>query len=162
VPISILSFQGLLNALITPAANVLVSIGKPKYMSMQATVQAALMVIAVYPVALYYGINGVCVLTTLLSLGVFVYFLVIFSRMFKLGFKEIAGPLTPPLLSGFLTFVVLILFVAVSRSSVILLVGLPFLGAAFYFLALNLLSHGRDVRDIIALVNRSFGRKREP
>ena len=158
VPISILSFQGLLNALITPAANVLISIGKPKYMSMQATVQATLMVIAVYPVALYYGINGVCLLTTLLSLGVFIYFLMIFARMFRLSFKEIAAPLAPPLLSGFLTFVVLVLLVVSSRTSLTLLVGLSLLGAALYFFTLHLLSRGRDVRDMISLVNRSFGR----
>ena len=156
VPIAILSFQGLLNALIPPAANVLVSIGKPKYMSMQATVQAAVMVVAIYPVASCYGINGVCVLTTALSLGVLVYFLVVFSKIFKSRIVEIASPMGPPMLSGVATYVVLFLLVRASPVNALALVELSLLGAAIYFASLHLSSKGRDVRDLIGLVSRSF------
>ena len=156
MPIAILSFQGLLNALIPPAANVLISIGKPKYMSMQATVQAAILVAAIYPVALYTGINGVCVLTTMLSLGVLVYFLVVFSKIFKSRMIEIAKPMGPPLLSGFVTYVVLLLLVQASPFNVLALVALPLIGTGVYFSALHISSGGRDVRDLVGLVRESF------
>ena len=156
VPIAIISFQGLLNALITPAMNVLISIGKPKYMSIQASIQAAAMVVAIYPVAILFGINGVCFLTASLSLGVLVYYLVVFSRFFKEEFIEIIRPMAPPLLSGFMTYAVLVLSVFLVPTSAFWLVTLSLSGAALYIVALHFSSKGRDVRDLLGLFKRSF------
>jgi len=156
VPLAILSFQGLLNALITPAANVLISIGKPKYMSIQTSIQAAAMVVAIYPVAILFGINGVCVLTASLSLGVLVYFLFVFSRIFKEKSIEIIRPMAPPLLSGFVTYAVLVSSVLLVPTSAFWLVTLSLLGAALYIVALHFSSKGRDVRDLLGLFKRSF------
>lgn len=158
LPIAILSFQGLLNALIPPAANVLVAIGQPKYMSIQASVQAALMVVLVYPVALHFDIEGICYLTTLLSLGVFIYFLVVFSRIFKAGFVEISKPIAPALAGGLVTFVALSAGVTYLPETLLSLVAASLIGAALYLVCLHIASRGRDIRDFLGLLRGSFTR----
>jgi O-antigen/teichoic acid export membrane protein len=160
IPIAILSIQGLLNALILPASNVLISIGKPKYMSMQATVQAVAMVVGIYPVALFFGINGVCALTTTLSLGVLIYLLVVFSRIFGVRFLEMASPMAPSLLSGFVVYLVLAMLVSVLPRDATSLAVLVAAGTVVYTLSLHIASGGRDVRDFINLIRESFLRRR--
>jgi O-antigen/teichoic acid export membrane protein len=156
IPIAILSFQGLLNALIAPAANVLVSIGKPKYMSVQSTVQAALMTAAVYPVAAQWGINGVCVLTTTLSLGVMAYFMLVFSNVFKVGSAQMIRPMAPALASGLVTYVLLFTSVRLVGTSLFWLASMSALGAAVYLVCLHMFSGGKDVRDLIDLLRGTF------
>jgi O-antigen/teichoic acid export membrane protein len=153
---AIISFQGLLLALITPASNVLISIGKPKFLSIQASIQAAAMVVAIYPAAILFGINGVCVLTTSFSLGVLVYYVVILSRIFNEKFIEIIRPMAPPLLSGFVTYAVMVLLVSLVPASAFWLVSLSLSGAALYIVVLHFSSKGRDVRDLLGLLKRSF------
>jgi len=155
-PIAILSFQGLLNALFTPSWNVLVSIGKPKYMSIQATVQAVALVVGIYPAARFYGINGVCVLTTSLSFCVLIYFLVVFSRVFGTTVLSIIGPALPSFLSGAFTYAVLVLFVLILPTNSMSLVALALLGTAVYVVSLHVASRGHDVRDFVNLVRDSF------
>jgi len=161
VPLAILSLQGLMNALIAPSANVLVSIGKPKYMSAQATVQAAIIVVGVYPAAAYYGVNGVCVLTTVVSLGVLVYFLKVFSSVFKVRFFEIARPMFPPMLSGLLTYVFLLVMTSLLPIGPLSLIALVFVGGGLYVALLHLVSKGRDVRDFTNLTRRSLLNRQE-
>lgn len=161
VPLAILSFQGLLSALIAPAANVLMSIGKPKYMSIPTSIQAAAMVVAIYPVATLFGITGVCVLTTSLSLGVLVYFAVVFSRIFRARFIEIVSPMAPSLVSGFVMYSVLVVLVLFVQKDVLWLVTLSAFGTVLYVVVLHFVSGGRDVRDFIALFKRSFGGRQD-
>lgn len=160
IPIAILSFQGLLNALIPPAANVFVSIGKPKYMSVQATIQAAVMVAAVYPVTVLWGINGVCVLTTVLSLGVMVYFMVVFSRIFKVGFVQMLLPMAPALVSGLATYALLFVAVMLVDASFFWLVVFAALGTMVYLVLLHFSSRGRDLRDFLGLLWGAFPQRR--
>lgn len=161
VPITILSFQGLLNALVTPAANVLISIGRPKYMSAQATVQAVLIVVFIYPVAIRFAVEGVCYLTTSLSVGVLVYFLVVFSRIFKAGFVEISKPMAPALVSGFVMFAA-VFVLARHLPQTLLSLGIACLaGACLYLLLLHLVSGGRDVREFVGLL-KGLLRSEEP
>jgi O-antigen/teichoic acid export membrane protein len=159
IPIAILSIQGLLNALIPPASNVLISIGKPKYLSVQATVQAVAMVVGIYPVALYFGINGVCALTTILSLGVLIYLLVVFSRIFKVKLLEMASPIAPSLLSGFVVYFILAVLVSILPQDATSLTTLVAAGTVVYILSLHIASGGRDVRDFINLLRGSFLRR---
>jgi O-antigen/teichoic acid export membrane protein len=156
VPIAIMSFQGLLYALIAPAGNGLISIGKPKYLSMQTSVQAAVMIIAIYPVTVLFGINGVCVLTTSLFLGVLVYFFIVFSHIFKMRLVEIVSPIAPPLLSGLATYAVLMLSTLLVPTDATWLVTLSVLGAALYVAILHFVSKGRDVRDFLDLIGKSL------
>jgi PST family polysaccharide transporter len=156
VPIAILSFQGLLGALVPPAANVLISIGKTKYMSIQSSIQAAAMVILTYPVVVLFGINGVCILMVSLTLGVLVYFFVVFSRIFKKEFIEVIRPMAPPVLSGFVTYVALVMSVLLVPTNAFWLVTLSLSGAALYIVVLHFSSKGRDVRDLLGLFKRSF------
>ena len=158
-PIAVLSIQGLLNAVIAPASNVLIAIGKPHYLSAQATVQAVALMVGIYPVAVVYGINGVSVLTTMISLGVFVYFLAVFSRVFKSGVSEIAGPVMSPLASGLVTFVVLTLASSVLSESGISLFGLAAAGLGTYIISLHVTSRGRDVREFLDLMRASFAKQ---
>jgi len=155
-PIAIIAFQGLLLALVTPAANVLISVGKPKYMSIEASMVATAMVVAIYPAATLFGINGVCVLTTSLSLGALVYYVNVLSRVFKERLIEIVRPMAPPLLSGFVMYAVLVLCVFLVPTSAFWLVTLSLLGAGLYLGVLHLSSKGRDVRDILGLFKKSF------
>lgn len=159
VPIAIIAFQGLLLALVTPAANVLISVGKPKYMAIEASVVAAAMVVAIYPVATIFGLNGVCVLTMSLSLGALIYYLAVLSHVLKERFMEIAGPMAPPLLSGFVTYAVLLSGVILVPSTAFWLVTLSLLGGALYIVLLHFSSKGRDVRDLLGLVMKSFIRR---
>jgi len=156
VPIAIVSFQGLLIALIAPAANVLISLGKPRYMAIEASVVAASVVVAIYPVATHFGINGVCVLMVFLWLGSLVYYLAVLSRILKERFAEIARPMATPLLSGFGTYAVLALGVSLVPTNTFWLVTLSTLGAVLYIVVLHFLSKGRDVRDLLGLLKKSF------
>lgn len=156
IPIAIISFQGLLLALVTPAANVLISVGKPKYLSIEASIVAAAMVVAIFPVATHFGINGVCVLTTSLSLGALVYYVAVLSRVFKESLVVIAGPMAPPLLSCFVTYAVLVLCVSLVPTSAFWLVALSLLGAILYIVLLHISSKGRDVRDFLGLIKKLF------
>jgi uncharacterized protein YebE (UPF0316 family) len=61
----------------------LISVGKPRYMSIEASFVAAAMVVAIYPVATLFGIKGARVLTTSLSLGALVFHIAVLSRVFK-------------------------------------------------------------------------------
>jgi PST family polysaccharide transporter len=159
-PIAVLSIQGLLNALIPPSSNVLIAMGKPHYMSAQATVQAVALLVAIYPVAVAYGINGVSALTTMLSLGVLVYFLIVFSRVFESGLANIAAPLMPPLASGLVTFVLLTLASSVLPESWISLLGLAAAGSGIYLVCLHVASRGRDLRDFLGLLWGAFPQRR--
>jgi hypothetical protein len=125
-------------------------------MSVQSTVQAVALVAAIYPVAVAYGINGVSVLTTMLSLGVFVYFLIVFSRVFESNLADIAGPVMPPFASGLVTFVVLTLASSMLSGSWISLLGLATAGAGIYLVCLHVASRGRDIRDFLGLMRTSF------
>lgn len=158
IPLSILSFQGLLNSLICPASNVLISIGKPWYMSAQSTVQAVAMVIGIYPVATLFGVAGVCLFTTSLSIGVFIYFLLIFSWNLKTSFVEMARPIFPSVLSGVIMYAVVVSFVSVLPTNLVALSVLAAIGFAVYLAALYVFSRGRDVRDVVDLLRTSVGR----
>ena len=156
LPISILSFQGLFNALITPAGNTVVAIGRPKYMSIQAIARAVLMVVFVYPAAYMFHVEGVCYLTTLLSIGVFAYFAVVLSRVFKTTVTEILAPLAAPFLSGFVTFVLLEAGSSYLPASLLSLFVLAALGTAASGVSLHLFSRGRDLRDFFSLLRVLF------
>lgn len=160
VPLSILCFQGLLISLTTPAANVLMSMGKPRFMSVQTSVQAIIMAVLIYPVAILFGLNGVCVLTTSLSLAVLVYFIVVFAHIFRERFTEIVRPMAPPLLGGFVTYATLMLSVLLVPSTAFWLVALSLSGALLYVLVLHVSSKGRDVRDLLCLFRASFLERR--
>ncbi len=156
LPLAIISVQGLLNSLVAPAANVLVSIGKPKYMTVQSVAMAVGLLVGIYPVSVYGGLVGVCYLTTALSFGVFVYFLLVFSSIFAVRLRDVARPLTLPISSGLLTYLVLILSAMALPSNVVVLGALSLAGLGLYAALLHLLSKGRDLRDLLDLIRRSI------
>jgi PST family polysaccharide transporter len=155
VPLSILSFQGLINAFITPATNVLISIGKPRYVSIPATMQATAMVVGAYPIALSYGLNGVCLFTTILALVVLIYFTLVLRSVFKARVAEMVRPLLPSLASGLVMLAVLVFLVRALPTSLVVLTGLIAVGGAIYVSLLHVLSRGRDVREFIGLIRRT-------
>lgn len=156
IPIGILSLQGLFNALITPAGSAVVALGRPKYMSIQATARAAFMVAFVYPVARLSGVEGVCYLTTILSLGVFAYFAVVLSRLLGTTLTDVFIPLTPAFLGGLVTFVVLTVSSSLLSATVFSLVALSVAGTITYAICLHVFSLGRDLRDFICLLRDLF------
>ena len=160
LPLSILAFQGLLNSLICPASNVLISIGKPWYMSAQSTVQAIVMMIGIYPVAVLYDIPGVCVFTTLLSFGVFIYFLRVFSSNFKTSWIEMARPILPSALSGLVMFTIVSFVARGLPRDLVSLCILIAIGFVVYFASLYLLSRGKDVREVVDLLRKSMVKDR--
>ncbi len=158
IPIAILAIQGFLNSIISPASNVLVSIGKPHYMSAQATVQAVVLVAGIYPAARLFGLNGVCAFTTLISLGVFLYFTIVFSRVFEASVREITGPIIPPIVSGLVLFAFLYLAQPMLTARWFSLILLAVVGLAVYATCLHVTSQGRDVRDFFGLVRTMLSR----
>lgn len=151
IPLSIISIQGLLNALITPASNVLMSIGKPKYMSIQTSVQAIVLCAAIYPVAVLWGLVGVCVLTTSLSFLVLLYFLFVFSDIFRARVVDVAAPLVAPLASGVVMYLLLVPLSLILKQDWYAIIELSLIGITIYALCLHMMSRGRDVRDFIGL-----------
>jgi len=154
VPLSILSVQGLINALITPTMNVLISIGKTRYISIPSTMQATAMVVGTYPIALYYGLNGVCLWTTILALAALIYFTLILRSVLKARVAEIVKPLLPPLASGVVMLAVSMFLVRALPTSLVVLAGLIAVGGAIYVSLLHILSRGRDVREFIDLIRK--------
>jgi len=152
VPLSILSFQGLINAFISPATNTLISIGKPRYVSIPGTMHATTMVVGAYPIALYHGLNGVCLWTTVLALVVLIYYTLVIRSVFKARIAEMVGPLLPSLASGLVMLAVLMFLVRALPTSLAVLAGLSAVGAAIYVSLLHVLSRGRDVREFIGLI----------
>lgn len=162
VPLSMLSIQGLIHALSTPASNVLISIGRPKYISIQTTVQAIVIAVVIYPVALEYGINGVSALTTILSLVVLAYYLVVFSHVFGVSVREIYEPVVPSLLSGIIMAGVILILVHCLPHTMTTLTALAAVGLVLYVTLLHIASKGRDVRDIVRLLKRSYSDQGAP
>ena len=156
VPLAILSFQGFFSSLITPSANVLISIGKPKYMSIQASVQAVALVVGIYPVTIWWGLNGACLLTTALSFAVMIYFLAVFARLFNESIVSVVRNISPSIISATIVFAVLFLLSQLLPVSIISLAVLVALGAAIYILALHVTSGGRDVREFLSLLRRTI------
>lgn len=154
IPLSILAFQGLLNALITPAGNVLVSIGKPKHMSIPATYQAIAIVVGIYPAVQLYGINGACLWTTFVSLGVLLYILVVLSKNLGVSIFEVARPMMPALASGTIMFFFLILTTQIIPSTIVTFIAEAIAGLLLYIGFLHLFSKGRDVRDFLSMMKR--------
>jgi O-antigen/teichoic acid export membrane protein len=152
VPVAIISFQGLAQSLILPIAHVIYSVGKPRYISIQAVIQGLLIVTLTYPVAVAFGINGVCLLTTLLSLAVLVYSIVIMAMILRTKLTEIVRPLIPSYVSGIVMFAILFVLCAVLPGGILTLVFLAALGLALYMIMLHILSKGRDIRDFFTLV----------
>jgi O-antigen/teichoic acid export membrane protein len=155
IPLSILSIQGLINAFITPATNVLISIGRPRYVSIPATMQATAMVVGAYPIALYHGLNGVCLYTTTLALVVLIYFTFVLRSLFKARVAEMVRPLLPSLASGLVMLAVLIFLVRALPTNLVVLAGLIAVGGAIYVSLLHILSGGRDVREFIGLIRKT-------
>lgn len=156
IPLAILSFQGLFNSLISPSANVLISIGKPKYMSIQASAQALALVVGIFPATIWWGLNGACLLTTALSFAVLIYFQAVFARLFKESFASVVRNILPSVLGASIAFAILLSLSQVLPSSIITLAFLVALGAAVYILALHVLSGGRDVKEFLSLVRRTM------
>jgi PST family polysaccharide transporter len=152
VPLSILSFQGFLNALQPSSSNVLAAIGKPNYVAMLSTLQAAVLVAAIYPVAVTWGIDGVCVLTTLLSCGVLVSSLVIVSSALRLSVVVVSRPILPALMSGLIMYVALVIANDLLPSNVSSLFLSVVFGFAVYAVFLHALSRGRDTHDFLSLL----------
>jgi O-antigen/teichoic acid export membrane protein len=157
IPLSILAIQGLLNSLISPANNVLISIGSPRFMSTQATLMAVALVVGIYPVAVFFGLNGVCAFSAALSFGVIVYAMLLLPRILDTSFKEILSPLAPSLVSALITYPVLAISASYVPQELEYLVGLALLGIGVYIAALHILSKGRDLREFVALMWDSFG-----
>jgi len=152
VPVAIISFQGLSQSLILPIANVIFSVGKPRYISIQAVIQGLLIVALTYPVAVAFGINGVCLLTTLLSFAVLIYSIVIMAVVLRIRLMEIVRPLIPSYVSGIVMFAILAVLCAALPGGILTLALLTALGSAFYMIMLHILSKGRDIRDFLTLL----------
>jgi len=152
VPVAIISCQGLFQSLILPIANVIFSVGKPRYISIQASVQGLLIVTLTYPVAMAFGIDGVCLLTTFLSLAVFIYSIVIMAKVLRTRLMEVVRPLIPSYVSGIVMFVILVVLCAALPESIWTLAFLAALGFALYLIMLHILSEGRDIRAFLAIL----------
>lgn len=160
VPLSILAIHGIINAVLSPASSVLASIGEFKYISTRTTAQAVALVAAVYPTVIYFGLEGVCVLSASLSFIMLVHFMSLMSRILGADRREMLSSIAPPLASGMLTYVVL----AVCANFLVpwelgYMVALGLLGFGVYALSLHVLSGGRDVRDVLSLIRASLGRQ---
>ena len=156
VPVAIISFQGLFQSLILPIANVFYSMGKPRYISIQASVQGLLIVILTYPIAVAYGLDGVCVLTTFLSFAVLIYSIVMMSKILRARLMEIVRPLIPSYVSGGVMFAILTVLCAVLPERIGTLALLTALGLALYLIVLHILSEGKDIRDFMAIIRGVF------
>jgi O-antigen/teichoic acid export membrane protein len=152
LPLSILSVQGLANSLIPTASNVLIALGKPRYLSVPYSFQAAAMLLGVYPAAVLFGIEGICVLTTALSLIMLVYYVLIVSVVFKDSFFSVALPMIPALVSSIVMSAVLLLVSLFLGKNLLSLAALVVLGSVTYVVLLHYASGGRDVRDFLRLL----------
>lgn len=152
VPLSILSFQGLMNSLIPPAHNVLVSIGRLRYLSSIGVVHAVVVCVGVIPVAELYGLDGVCAFTTLLSCGLLIYYWLVFSGLFNESMLSVALPVLPQLGSGAVMYAFIFILIPFSGDTLLSLVLLSVLGLFAYAVSLHVLSRGKDVRDLLSLV----------
>jgi len=156
VPVTIISLQGLCQSLILPIANIFFSMGKPRYISIQTSVQGLLIVTLIYPVTVAFGINGVCLLTTFLSLAVLIYSIVIMAMVLRTRLMEIVRPLIPSYVSGIVMFVILAVLCAALPVGIGTLVLLAALGSALYLIMLHVSSGGRDIRDFFAVIRGAF------
>jgi hypothetical protein len=63
------------------------------------------------------------------------------------------------MLSGLATYTVLMLLTLLVPTDAVWLITLSVLGAALYAAILHFASRGRDVRDFLGLIGRSFGHR---
>lgn len=158
-PLSVLCFHGLANALSPSAANVIMAVGKPKYMAIQAGAQAASIVILIYPAAYYFGIDGVAVLSTALALCFMAYLWWVSASILKSGVREIIRPAVPSLLSGAVMFVPSAWLAHELPADLLSLIGVLAFAALLYVAVLYAMTRGRDVKDAIDLAKTMFSRR---
>jgi len=159
VPLTILSFQGLMSAFIPPASSLLTAVGRPKTLSVQSTVQALVLVLAAYPIAVAYGLAGVSALATGLSICVFVYLLHVTCSAVDARPSAILRGMTPSLASGTVMFVVVYFAANTVPTELPYLVLLACVGAALYVVLLYAMSGGRDLRDALTLARSMISGK---
>ena len=155
-PLSVICFQGFVSAMLPPANSVIMAVGKPRYLTIQSSSQAVALIVLIYPVARYWGIDGVAVLTTALSLCFLGYLLTVVRSIFQSGMMNIMKPLVPSIASGTIMFILLAGLVILLPSNVIVLIGLVLLGLLVYVVTLYATSGGRDLRDAIELAKTMF------
>ena len=97
-----------------------------------------------------------CLLTTILSFGVLVYFLLVLSKNLKTSLIEVIRPIVPSLTSGLLMFFTLVLAVMIVPWTLEALGLVISLGAAEYFLVLHVISRGKEVRHAVTIVKKLF------
>jgi PST family polysaccharide transporter/lipopolysaccharide exporter len=156
LPLSILCFQGLINSLISPASNIIIAMGKPRYMSIQTTIQAVVLSILFYPTVVAFGVNGICALSTFVSLLVMIYFLFVFSRIFRTDIVQMLLPIAPSLVSGSIMFGLMTVLVQLLSRTLLSLLMLAGIGFFVYLSCLVVFSKGRDIRDIVQLAKDAF------
>jgi hypothetical protein len=89
-----------------------------------------------------------------------VYFMVVFSRIFNVGFVEMLLPMAPALTSGLATYALLFVTVMFVDASFFWLVAVAALGTMVYLVLLHLFSRGRDLRDFLGLLWGAFPQRR--
>jgi len=162
VPLSIIAFQGMFNSLITPAANVLISIGKPYFMSGQTAVQAVIIVVGIYPVTNSYGIDGVCYFTTFVSLGVLVYFFFVFRMIFRASTIDVVRPVLPALFGATVMFIAVAYLATLVSPTLTSLLLLIMLATAIYFGLLYVITRGKEIRELLDMIKTLMTKQAEP
>lgn len=152
MPLTILAFNGLLCSFMPPMNSLLTSIGRPRYLSIQSTGQAFAMLVGVYPVSILYGINGVSLYATLVSLAAFLYFQYIVSNVLDVPVVSLLRLTLPPVSSGFVMFLIVFILANNVSPTLVSLISLALLGGAIYAVLLHVTSGGRDIRSAIEIL----------
>jgi O-antigen/teichoic acid export membrane protein len=152
LPLSIIAIEGLFCTLVAPSSNILLSMGKPRYLSILSSVQAVSVIIGVPPMAILFGISGVCIFKVVLSIGALAYYFTIFSGLFKARLREVVTPIVPSLTSGAMLFFFLLMLSGFLPTGFLSLIGLAVAGGVVYLSSLHFLSRGRDVREFLRVL----------
>ncbi len=155
-PLSVLCYHGLATALTPSATNVLMAIGKPKYLTIQTGGQAVVLFILIFPVAHYFGIDGVAVLTTVLSICFLGYLLWVVASELQSRILDIMRPAMPSLLSGVIMFVPTAYLAVLLPVNPLSLIGLLGFAGLLYVAVLQVTSKGKDVKEALDLVRTMF------
>lgn len=140
IPLQILVFYGLFRALTTPSGNILMAIGAIKWLALLEVLSLIVVILFIYPVTKYYGIIGVSILMTIITICGYLIVGLITNKYINADFKYYLKIILPYIIiSSVCGFTAYFLAKLISSNLSLLLTISAILLTAFSYLFLNFL-----------------------
>jgi lipopolysaccharide exporter len=148
----ILCIYGILRVLLEPIGSVIMAIGRTELLLKSTIVAAIIQLALLYPVLVYFNIEGVAVLVTLsYASQYFIYFPCI-RKDININSREIIITISPSIKTLPIFILMLIIFEKVSEPSLIMLIQKIILSIASYVIIYGLLTKWKLFKEVVGFI----------